>query len=617
MDRTLEQGHIVADRYRIEACLGQGGMGGVYLATHTALNTRVALKRLKLSWNKAERQEAAVRQFMHEARILTGLRHPGLPQVHDFFEDDGHHYLVMDFIAGRDLARIVDDEDEPLPVRMVMDWGVQLCRILEYLHGQTPPVVFRDLKPSNVMLDTEGRIRLVDFGIAKTHSLNGTGTATSLRGSGTYGFAAPEQFKGSTTPQSDLYSLGATLYAVLTATVPLPAGLHAQLADVPSLHALRPDVPPPLEALIIDLMRADPAARPPSAAAVRTTLQGLMAGQSQPSPGSVAPAPRPRTVKAALYSIAVLCLALGGWWAFKASAPAAPPAIADDVGHAAWPVPPSPSASPAPARTSPSPTPARVVALSPPPEPSHTAATTPTPAARPVVATHHPVIVVTTTPRPPVVLPPTPRVVVLTPTLSPGPALAAASPSTPPPPSPDPGVAAVQTPTPAPTPVPIRTPTPSPSSRPAVTAALPGAGGPAVIRPGLGVGRYRLGDVLDGRGLASPLVARRCLTWMVPGVGRVRTTLDRHIIFIIATQGSTADGVGVGTPWETVRHIFGDAMLQADVRRHHDVYYPAEGIGFAFHNDLVRAILVLPPNSLTRWEGWFNSDLPIVPTLPR
>ncbi|MHB2017439.1 MAG: protein kinase domain-containing protein [Candidatus Xenobia bacterium] len=227
-------GEVLHHRYRIEGVLGRGGMGAVYLATHLELEQPVAVKEMLLKGDAAS-QDAHVRQFRAEARILNRLRHPGMPRVYDFFQHEDRHYLVMDYIEGDTLEKVLRSR---LPAEEeVLGWARQLGEVLEYLHGHTPPIIFRDLKPSNIMLDPEGRIRLIDFGIAKVFEHAEKSTDTLIRGAGTPGYAAPEQYgMGGSDPRSDIYALGATLYSMLTQAVP-PSSME-RVSGVVDLSAM-------------------------------------------------------------------------------------------------------------------------------------------------------------------------------------------------------------------------------------------------------------------------------------------------------------------------------------------------------------------------------------------
>jgi serine/threonine-protein kinase len=204
--------------------VGQGGMGTVWQA-HTLTNPprKVAVKEVIFGFREAEEQESAGRQFRREAELLAGLSHVGLVAVLDSFSIDMAHYLVMDLIEGQSLGTLVENLGEPLPVPTVVNWGEQLCDVLHYLHTRTPPVIYRDLKPDNVMVDDTGRLRLVDFGIARTLEA-GSRTTTFIKGSATHGFAPAEQYSGGNTDvRTDIYALGATLYCLLTAQTPPPS----------------------------------------------------------------------------------------------------------------------------------------------------------------------------------------------------------------------------------------------------------------------------------------------------------------------------------------------------------------------------------------------------------
>lgn len=209
---------VLGDRYVIVKTLGQGGMGAVYLALDSRLNNSpVAIKEMSTRAVGGDLQ-AAIASFKKEAAILIGLRHPALPVVRDFFaKGEDRWYLVMDYIEGQTLNNIADMRGA-IPEAEVLDWARQLCDILDYLHKQNPPIIFRDLKPANIMLTPQGQIKLIDFGIAR-HFRAGNTTDTSAYGS--HGFAPPEQYgENQTSPASDIYGLGATLHFLLTGIDP-------------------------------------------------------------------------------------------------------------------------------------------------------------------------------------------------------------------------------------------------------------------------------------------------------------------------------------------------------------------------------------------------------------
>ena len=270
------RGTVLASRYTIESLLGRGGMGHVYLARQDALNKPVAVKEMR----QDSMDTRALEQFQQEGRLLAQLDHPNLVSVLDYFEEGGRYYLVMAYLPGQNLWQLLQSRAQPFAAAQVMDWAGQLCAALEYLHGQN--ILFRDLKPANVMLDESGRIRLVDFGIARRRDQS---TGTFLQGMGSAGYSPPEQYQGAggTDARSDLYALGATLYVLLTGQVP-PSPID-RLASGQALAAARdlnPQVPPALSALVQHLLSLPMDNRPASAAEVRKRLEGMAAeGQQQ------------------------------------------------------------------------------------------------------------------------------------------------------------------------------------------------------------------------------------------------------------------------------------------------------------------------------------------------
>lgn len=210
---ALKPGAVLKSRYRIEEVLGQGGMGAVYRAFDSNLNVPVAVKE-----NLFTTEEYA-RQFKKEATILASLRHPNLPRVTDHFVAEGEgQYLVMDFIQGEDLREKLE-RGGPIPEDLALPWFMEICDALAYLHTRTPTVLHRDIKPGNIKITLDGRAMLVDFGLAKV--VEDSGTTTSGAKAMTPGFSPPEQYgTGRTDPRTDIYSLGATMYAALTAAIP-------------------------------------------------------------------------------------------------------------------------------------------------------------------------------------------------------------------------------------------------------------------------------------------------------------------------------------------------------------------------------------------------------------
>lgn len=265
----VELGALLQGRYRLIAQLGGGGMGRVYLAQDIRLAEKVcAVKQLIPDPHLSpEEQAQAAEQFQREAAILAHLSHPHLPVVYDAFEEAGFYYLVMDYIQGETLAARLSRNPEGLPVEQVLDWGLQLCEVLEYLHTQMPPIIFRDLKPDNIMVDAQGQVKLIDFGVARFFD---PVKRTDTLKMGTAGYAPPEGYagQGQTTPRSDIYSLGVTLHELLTGDDPTS---HPFVFAPP--HKLRDGVPPRLSDVLVKAVSLDPAARFVSAAAMRAALE--------------------------------------------------------------------------------------------------------------------------------------------------------------------------------------------------------------------------------------------------------------------------------------------------------------------------------------------------------
>src|SRR6266699_2894523 len=214
---------LLQQRYVIVGQAGKGGMGAVYQAVDTRdTHRRVAIKEMSQGHLSDTGLAEATAQFQREAALLGRLSHPNLPHIYNAFNERGRSYLVMDFIDGKTLLQLLKESGfRPLPVAQVLDYALQLCDVLAYLHQQHPPIIFRDLKPTNVMVTANGHVFLIDFGIARIFK-EGQEQDTALLGSP--GYAAPEQHgSAQTNPRSDLYSLGATLHCCLTGRDPYNA----------------------------------------------------------------------------------------------------------------------------------------------------------------------------------------------------------------------------------------------------------------------------------------------------------------------------------------------------------------------------------------------------------
>jgi len=230
MLKELNPGDVIKDRYKINEIIGQGGMGCVYLADDLRLDGRLcALKAVHYEQNLPEDVINQTRdQFKREATVLAMLDHPNLPKVSDFFSDESKDYLVMDYVPGKDLRALMQEERKKgkfLSEREVLSWASQIADGLIYLHSQSPVVLHRDIKPSNIKLTPNGIIKLVDFGLVKL-LVSGEKTITVVHGHGSAYYTPLEQYGGDTghtDPRSDVYSFGATLFHLLTNKAPLEA----------------------------------------------------------------------------------------------------------------------------------------------------------------------------------------------------------------------------------------------------------------------------------------------------------------------------------------------------------------------------------------------------------
>ena len=232
----LEPGSLLAGRYRVERFLAGGGMGVVYIGTDQRLAERqCAIKEIFDRFTTPEERAQAIEYFHREADTLSQLNHPAIPAIFDRFGEGNCHYLVMDFIEGRNLEEVLVEQEGPLPESRVVEIARELCDVLSYLHGFDPPVIYRDMKPGNVIVKPDGHVALIDFGIARIFSPQGKATLI-----GTPGFAPPEQYAGKVDQRSDIYSLAASLHYMVTGRDPEK---HPPFSCPPVLSE-KPDVSP-------------------------------------------------------------------------------------------------------------------------------------------------------------------------------------------------------------------------------------------------------------------------------------------------------------------------------------------------------------------------------------
>jgi F-box protein 11 len=267
----LTSAYQLKQRYRIVEKLGQGGFGAIYKVEDMLFNNATrAAKEMGMRGLNAQEVQSAIIAFRNEAQLLASLSHPNLPHIYDHFEEHGRWYLVMDYIAGETLARRLElAPDEKLPIPEVLDIGVQLCTVLGYLHSHQPPIIFRDLKPDNVMMTADNHLYLIDFGIARFFKPGQSKDTMSL---GTPGYASPEQYgRMQTTIRSDIYSLGATLYHLVSGINPGLVPFLFQPLELDSQVPGNSD----LEALIMQMLEMKEQKRPENTSVIKQELQRI------------------------------------------------------------------------------------------------------------------------------------------------------------------------------------------------------------------------------------------------------------------------------------------------------------------------------------------------------
>ena len=277
--KALAPNSLIQNRYLIVHLIGKGGMGEVYLAVDQRLGSAVALKRTFFADD-----EMLGGAFEREARTLARLRHPVLPKVSDHFVENGEQYLVMEHIAGDDLAKRLEGAQKPFPLSWVLFWADQLLDALAYLHSHEPPIIHRDIKPQNLKLTDENHIVLLDFGLSKnstaqTKTSGSSGSTGSVVGY-TPHYAPMEQIRGTgTSPRSDLYSLSATLYQLMTNSVPddaltrADALLNGKPDTIVPLNEVNPEVPREVSDVILRAMEVSQEKRFGTAKEMQKTLR--------------------------------------------------------------------------------------------------------------------------------------------------------------------------------------------------------------------------------------------------------------------------------------------------------------------------------------------------------
>jgi serine/threonine protein kinase/cytochrome c-type biogenesis protein CcmH/NrfG len=296
----LAIGTILDRKFKIVQVLGEGGMGTVYKVEQTDRPGRFwAVKELLINPNTSEEErKSAIERFNKEIDLLYGLKHPRIPSMGVSFQEHGNYYFVMEFVPGKSLEKVLEEANGPLPEDQVIRWMMQVCEALSYIHTRVPPIILRDLKPGNIMVTPDDNVQLIDFGIARRFDPN---KRTNTENLGTISYASPEHLGSITAPgqrrsaqnpgrlvqtdaRSDIYSLGATMYHLLTNHEPEPIQTPAPgsiLTKNPRLRTIQVGGRTlcPVEQVIIKAMQQDPAQRFQSAEAMRMALaQCLPAG---------------------------------------------------------------------------------------------------------------------------------------------------------------------------------------------------------------------------------------------------------------------------------------------------------------------------------------------------
>ncbi|MCX8023731.1 MAG: serine/threonine-protein kinase [Thermanaerothrix sp.] len=268
-NRQLPPGYVLVDRYLIQEVIGVGGMGSVYRARDLHFPNVVKIVAVKEMINQARDpmvRQTILQNFEREANLLVTLNHIAIPKIFDYFSHDERSYLVLEYINGKDLEAILNETEGFLSEDQVVKWAIEICDVLDYLHNHKPePIIFRDMKPSNVMINHNGHVMLIDFGIAKIFREGQKGTMI-----GTEGYSPPEQYRGEATPLADIYALGATLHHLLTKRDPRLEPPFS-FSERP-IRKINPNVSPELEAVINTALQYNPEDRFPSAAAMKEAL---------------------------------------------------------------------------------------------------------------------------------------------------------------------------------------------------------------------------------------------------------------------------------------------------------------------------------------------------------
>lgn len=267
--KQLLAGEVLVGRYQVQDVIGIGGMGSVYRARDLHfqnVNKVVAVKEMVIPSADLNVINGIVKNFEREANILVTLSHPSIPKIYDYFTLKERSYLVLEFINGKDLEAVLNTVKGFFPEDQLIIWAIELCDVLSFLHNHQPePIIFRDVKPSNIMINQQGHVVLIDFGIAKNFKAGQKGTMI-----GTEGYSPPEQYRGEATHLADIYALGATLHHLLTRRDPRvepPFTFSERL-----IRSINPAVTEGFETIVMRALQYDPEKRFQSADEMKEAL---------------------------------------------------------------------------------------------------------------------------------------------------------------------------------------------------------------------------------------------------------------------------------------------------------------------------------------------------------
>ena len=268
----LQAGEVLLDRYEIIQLVGVGGMSAVYKVKDLKTNQILAAKKVKRTGK--EKDQVVEQSLATEGRMLKRLSNAHLTKIHEIVEDNDSILLVMDFIEGESLDKLLE-RDGPQSVALALNWGMQICDVLDYLHNQPTPIIYRDMKPANIMLQPNGRLMVIDFGTARTQKVDKQMAEDTIT-FGTEGFAAPEQYggQGQSTARTDIFCLGATLYNIVTGFNPskAPKGILPVSHWDPALANT------PIAEIILKCTRPDPNERYQTAMELYQALYQALTG---------------------------------------------------------------------------------------------------------------------------------------------------------------------------------------------------------------------------------------------------------------------------------------------------------------------------------------------------